>query len=294
MADASDPTDLENHLVKYIDDFPVIPLVTKAQLDLMKGIDLFADDVWIVTYPRSGTTWTQQIVRSIRCQANEDMPIDQAIPYLEAANSDFTPYKVDESKLERPRAFKSHMPYDRMPCGLPKDTPCKYIYVARNPKDMAVSYFYHYFSTKSAENMTFDKFLPPLLSGKVYSGDYFEHVLGWWEHKDDDNVLFLKYEDMKKDIREAIRKIASFIDVELTDEALESVVQKSSFSAMKENPTTNYEWLPKEIMHPEKKPFIRKGVVGGWKDHFTPEQSEKIDSLYCKKFKTVGLELEFD
>ncbi len=47
-------------------------------------------------------------------------------------------------------------------------------------------------------------------------------------------------------------------------------------------------------MHPEGKPFIRKGVVGGWKDHFTPEQSAKIDSLYCEKFKTVGLELEFD
>ena len=120
----------------------------------MKAMELFADDVWIVTYPRSGTTWMQQIVRSIRCQGNEEILIDQAIPYLEAANSDFVPYKVDLAEVERPRTFKSHMPYNRMPCGLPKDTPYKYIYVARNPKDMVVSYFYHYFSTNCAVNST--------------------------------------------------------------------------------------------------------------------------------------------
>ena len=306
MADSStksssgEPDTLENHMVWHADrGFPLPSMVTQRQLDLMKTMDLYSDDVWVATYPRSGTTWTQQIVRSIRSQCYKNLQIDElritlAIPFLEAANSDFIPYKIDLATMDRPRAFKSHMPYDRMPCGLPKDTPCKYIYVARNPKDMAVSYFYHYFSTKAAENMTFDKFFSALFSGQVYYGDYFEHVLSWWEHKDDDNVLFLKYEDLKNDTKAAIVKIADFIEVKLTEEAIESVLEMSSFSSMRQNPTTNYEWIPPKMSHPSKTPFIRKGVVGGWKDHFTSEQSSMIDALYCEKITTVGLEFDFD
>ena len=52
-------------------------------------------------------------------------------------------YHVDIDKMASPRAFKSHFPYDLMPCGSPSDTPGKYIYVVRNPRDVAVSYFHH-------------------------------------------------------------------------------------------------------------------------------------------------------
>ena len=183
------------------------------------------------------------------------------------------------------------MPYNFMPCGPPKDTPGKYIYVARNPKDTAVSFFYHYFSLKLAENIDWPTFASWFLSGQVYFGSHLEHVLGWWEHRNDDNVLFLKYEDMKKDIRSAIVHIVSFIGKDLTEEEVDTVIKKSSFSSMKNNPTTNYEWLPSKMKHPEGAPFMRKGVVGGWKDMFTEKLSKQFD-IYSQKFKSVGLELE--
>ena len=283
----------DNKVVHHVHDINGLPLplfVTQHQLDSMKEMELFPDDIWVVTYGRSGTTWTQQIVRSILDKGDEDQNIDQAVPWLDAANSKIVPYDVDFSTIKRPRAIKSHMPYNFMPCGLPNDTPGKYIYVARNPKDAAVSFFYHYFSLKLAENIDWPTFASWFLSGQVYFGSHLDHVLGWWEHRDNDNVLFLKYEDMKKDIRSAIVRIASFIGKDLTVEEVETVIEKSTFSSMKNNPTTNYEWIPKERKHPEATPFMRKGVVGGWKDMFTPEQSGQFDAFFTHKFKAAGLE----
>ena len=103
-------------------------------------------------------------------------------------------------------------------------------------------------------------------------------------------MLFLKYEDMKNDIRSAVVHIASFIGKDLTEEEVDTVIEKSSFTSMKNNPTTNYEWIPKEYKHPEATPFIRKGVVGGWKEMFTPKLSGQFDDFFNHKLKAAGLE----
>ena len=278
------------HHIHSINGLPLPLSVTQPQLESMKGIELFPDDIWVVTYPKCGTTWTQQVVRSILDRGDDDLLIDMAVPWVEAANSKIIPYDIDLSTFKHPRALKSHMPYNSMPCGPPKDTPGKYIYVARNPKDTAVSFFYHYFSFKAAENIDWPTFVSWFLSGQVYYGNYLDNVLSWWEHRDDDNVLFLKYEDMKRDIKSAIVRIASFIGKDLTEEEVDTVIKKSSFSNMKNNPTTNYEHRPKEWKHPEGTPFMRKGVVGGWKDLLTPEQSGQFDAFFTHKLKAAGLE----
>ena len=111
----------------------------------MKDIELRPDDIWIVTYPKSGTTWTQQIVRLIVNRGKDNgVVIEEAVPWVEGfsvlPNRGFK-YYVDIDKMTSPRAFKSHLPYEMMPCGLPSSTPGKYINVIRNPKDVAVSYF---------------------------------------------------------------------------------------------------------------------------------------------------------
>ena len=88
-------------------------------------------------YPQSGTTWMQQLVRLIRNNGVQDDVI------LSAAVQAISLYPgVNVDNMSRPRAFKSHMPYDLCPCGPPNTTPCRYIYVMRNPKDVAVSLFF--------------------------------------------------------------------------------------------------------------------------------------------------------
>ena len=49
-------------------------------------------------------------------------------------------------------------------------------------------------------------------------------MLEWWKHKDDPNVLFLKYEDMKKDHPGAVRAIAEFIGCDLKPDVVDKIV----------------------------------------------------------------------
>ncbi len=193
-------------------------LVTPESIAEAASLPVDPSDVWIATYPKSGTTWTQNIVKLIRNKGEKDgVQLMHSVPWAEA-NSDQSYFKVNLFTLPKPRAFKSHLTYDLMPCGKPSTTPCKYIYVARNPKeDVAVFYFFHYIriSVRKDATLDWDIFFRNFIYGNVDSGDFFDHVLSWWSHRNEDNVLFLMFEDMKKDPRAAITRIATFITLVL-------------------------------------------------------------------------------
>ena len=120
--------------------------------------------IWIVTYPKAGTTWTQQIVKLINNNGeDDDVNILKSVPWVEMFND---VYRYDLDSYPSPRAFKSHFPYHLMPCGLPSNTPGRYIYVARNPKDVAVSSYHHVQSMKGAPNVEWDQLFNSYISGE--------------------------------------------------------------------------------------------------------------------------------
>ena len=79
------------------------------------------------------------------------------------------------------------------------------------------------------------------LRGDVDFGDYFDHILSWWAHKDDDNVLFLKFEDMKKHLPSAVAIIAEFIGQYISKEVVEEIAHRATFEDMKNDSTANYD-----------------------------------------------------
>ena len=178
------------------------------------------------------------------------------------------------------------MPYERMSCGLPHNTPCRYTYVARNPKDVAVSYFHHNcaFYYKSID---WDTFYSWYVAVTVYFGSYFDHVLSWWAHKDDKNILFLKCEDMKSNLVGAITRIASFIGSDSSERVIAEVVKKTSFESMKTDPSVDYTWV--SFRDKNSQPFIRKGEVGDWRNYVSQQQSDMLDDLCREKLSSSGL-----
>ena len=259
----------------------------------MKNMELREDDIWIVTYPKFGTTWTQQIVRLILNRGKEDgLTIEYAVPWVEAFGEipGIRTYRMDIDKMTSPRAFKSHFPYQMMPFGLPNATPGKYISVIRNPKDVAVSFYYHHLSSPIHPHYEWDEFFETFMKGDVYWGNYFDHVLSWWAHKDDDNVLILTYEDMKKDLSSAVAKIAKFIRQDISQDLVDEIAHKTTFDNMKrDSMALNY-----EQRHGYQKPFVtgflRKGAIGDWKNHFTPKQAARLDAVYDERMKGTGIE----
>lgn len=274
---------------------------TKEMLDTFPKLIPKKEDIFVCTFPRSGTTWTQEIVWQIINDGKIDyrplhvrMPWVDGMPYAQPEN----PYLVTSAGMiekmfecfPSPRVFKSHLPYDLVPkgCGQAAKPQARYIYVMRNPKDVAVSLFEFVAKVSGREALSWDELFELFYQGKVYYGPWFDHVISWWKHKDDPDVLILKYEDMKEDLPGAIRKIATFIGKELPLETLERIVSQTSFNAMQKEGNSNFSFL-----RGFKGLCIRKGEVGNWKDYFTEDQSKRFDSLIKEKLAGSGLEDEF-
>ncbi|CAH1245938.1 SULT1C2 [Branchiostoma lanceolatum] len=169
-------------------------------------------------------------------------------------------------------------------------TQVKVLVPMRNPKDTAVS-LYHY-----AHNMwklrdfkvtiPWEQFAQNFINGNVPYGDYCDHLLGWWQMCDDPHFLFLKYEDMKRDLLSAVKTIVAFLDVELEESALTAVAEACTFDNMKT------EMANSEI--PEIRMLPRKGIVGDWKNMFSPEQNKAFDTWYEKKLGGTGITFDFE
>ena len=202
----------------------------------------------------------------------------------------FLPMKVI-NEMPSPRIFKSHSPYHMMAGGIPHTSPAKYIYIARNPKDTAVSFYYHVSGSLPYQySQPWEHFLRLYMSGTVEFGLWFDHVLEWWKHRYAENILFLKYEDMKMDHHGAVKKIAEFMGYDLKEEVIDVIVEKSTFQNMKENPALN-EGI-KKLRKPDAPGFFRKGVVGDWRSHFTSEQNTEFDAVYAERMKGSGLDFD--
>ena len=231
-----------------------------------------SDDVIISTFPKSGTTWTQQIVYLIMTgdfEKGKSIPIDERIPFMEMPQPNKQHKMIEFSEMETPRILKTHLPANLLPKDWAKG---RMIYVYRNAKDVAVSFYHH--SVRSAQGsfpFDFTEYARHFINGKVKFGPYHQNLLGYRElfKKYGDQILFLRYEDMKMAPREHVVKIANFLGKTLSDEMIDRICKETSFETMKDNKAVNYtanmncEALPK---------FMRKGVVGDWKNHFTDQK----------------------
>ena len=264
--------------------------ISQADIDLVEKEFVLQDrDVFVVTYPRSGTTWTEQIVHLLVNQGEQGgQRLTDAVPWVETLPH--RPGGMTEflKTMTGRRLFTSHLPLSLMP--RPNHTGAKYIYVARNPKDVAISTYFHD-QSKAGYEGSWEEHFQLFLRGDTYFGSYFDHVLPWWRaSQNDETVLFLKYEDMKKDHAGSVAKIASFLDIQADAQFIDRVVALSSFGAMTSNQNTNFDWIPQKADKPR---HFRKGDIGDWRNHFSPEQSQQMDALFLEKMKDSGLAFDF-
>lgn len=251
--------------------------ITQEKYDLAcTRVPLQTDDIIISTYPKSGTTWTQKIVRLVvHGPIPKGLKLADVVPWHEAEAD-----HMDTSLLPSPRIFKSHLDWPMT--YKPEGKPLKYIYVARNGKDVAVSMFYHSRGWKTFEyDGDWDHWYDIYSKGEVEFGLWQEHVKSWWNVRDRDDVLFLFYEDMLADPAAAVKSIADFVGVSLSSERVEEVVKATSFTAMQKDPQSNYSIWKSKFRKDGAQNFMRKGEIGDWKTHFSPDQAAHFDAAYA-------------
>nr|XP_039253514.1 sulfotransferase family cytosolic 1B member 1-like isoform X4 [Styela clava] len=263
------------------------------------------DDIFVVTYPKAGTTWMQEIVwlicnnADIKAAKSETVTGRSAFLDLFDVDSDSKGLQSLENwPLGKQRIMKTHLPYELLPEGIFKESGkgCKIIYVSRNPKDVCVSYyFFHHLNVTMEEPGTWNNFLAKFCSGKVAWGSWFLHTLKFWkESQKDKRIHFTTFERMKNDLRGEVVSVSKFLSVDLTDEQIGSITNHCSFTNMKNNTATNYTHTAKYGWDFDNYKFMRKGEVGDWKNYFTLNQNIAFDEMYEEKMKNSGLELVFE
>lgn len=169
----------------------------------LENFEVRESDVFVVSYPRSGTTWTEELLSSIYSQDNLDAvknkPIHFRVIHLEVGRL----FGQEEwlNGLPSPRLLATHLPYSHVPKQL-QQLKCKVIYVARNPKDQAVSYYHYHRTAKylGGKKWNFSDFLKLYENGQLVYGSWFDHVLPWYELslKHPDKIMFLTYEQLNQ------------------------------------------------------------------------------------------------
>ncbi|KFO22778.1 Sulfotransferase 1A2 [Fukomys damarensis] len=258
----------------------------------VQSFEAWPDDLLISTYPKSGTTWISEILDLIYNDGDSEKcrrdAIYKRVPFMELIVPGFSNGVEQLKNMSSPRLVKTHLPVQLLPSSFWKND-CKMIYVARNAKDVAVSYYYfHQMAKMHPEPGTWEEFLDKFMAGKVSFGSWYDHVKGWWEKTKDYHILYLFYEDMKE-VRGEIQKLLKFLEKDMPVETVNKILYHSSFSVMKQNSNTNYTTLTKEEMDHSVSPFMRKGISGDWKNHFTVAQYERFEEDYEEKMKNSTL-----
>ncbi len=130
------------------------------------------------------------------------------------------------------------------------------IYVARNPRDVCVSYFNHW-KILEGYHGTFEVFVKAFLDDVCgYYTPFLDHVKDYWElQKTNKNVLFVFYEDMKKDLPSVIRRVSAFLERPVSEDDVSVLASHLSFDRMKNNSSVNKrELVAVSVMSVWKKP----------------------------------------
>lgn len=184
-------------------------------------------DVFVVTYPKCGTTWVTQILHALR--TNADMSFDdlnEVVPWDILARDCKQDLNADH--VAAPRVWKSHEAFRDVAKG------ARYVYVARNPLDAFFSFykFLPSFTGLRTGDIDEESFAAAIFAGASHSGQIWDHMLSWWERRHDESMLWVFFEDLTTDLRGEVARIARFAGIEADAALLDAVCRVSSFESM--------------------------------------------------------------
>ncbi|XP_071102082.1 sulfotransferase 1C2-like [Haliotis cracherodii] len=259
-------------------------LYPPSSVDVIRGIrdlPIRDDDVFVCAYPKCGTHWVWEMARLL-LSSDIEAVIEKDELMLEFIGNDVI------EKFPSPRILNTHCLVEQLPRGV-FEKKCKIIYIIRNPKDMAVSFYHHHKKLPFYEyNGKWENYFPLLMDGKVDFGSFFTYLKDWaavGTTHPELPTLTLVYEDLKEDPLPGIRKLAKFLNCEKSEEYYLKVKELTSFKKMKAAKGTIIQATDGASV------MYRKGEVGDWKNHFTVAQNELFDRTY--KEKMAGCDMKF-
>lgn len=250
------------------------------------------DDIVIATYAKSGTTWMQQIIGQLLFQGDPDLNVAEMSPWIDLrVPPKHVKLPLIEAQNHR-RFLKTHLPVD----ALRFTSRAKYLYIARDGRDVVWSLYNHHVSANQAWydvlNNTPGLVGPPIERPPTDIHQYWcewlrndgfpfwsfwENVRSWWEIRELPNVKLIHFSELKRDLAFEIRQIATFLEIEIDESRWGQILEHCSFEWMKQNATKSVP-LGGAFWDGGAQTFIHKGTNGRWKETLSQPESEEYEA----------------
>ncbi len=254
-----------------------------------RGVTVYPDDVFLVSYPRSGNTWTRFLLGNL---LYPDAPvtfsnIESRIPEIYFNRDRVLRALPCPRMLKSHESFQPHYPH--------------VIYVVRDPRDVAISFYHHNVKARNIpDDYPMTSFVPRFVAGEFDQkfGSWRDNVLSWVSLRGENpNFMMLRYEEMKRDTAGALLQVVAFLErcsfrrIDSSAEALQRATELSSperMRALEQEEAAS--WVLTKSTRSDK-PFVRTAKAGGWKSQLARESVEAIESAWGDLMQNLGYEL---
>jgi hypothetical protein len=247
-----------------------------------RNLVVLPDDTFLVSYPKSGNTWTRFLIANLLYpDRHPDWGnIDRIIPGPDVIS------KRDFERMPRPRIIRTHDAFD------PRYK--QVIYVVRDPRDAALSQFYHHRKRKLIDDSyPFESFLPRFLAGETNPhGSWKQNVASWVGARyGDRGFLLVRYEDMIMDTSRELARISRFLGVDATPDRITKAVELSSAGQMRKLEQVQGDLCALTKDTRQDLPFVRTAKSGNWKSDLPEGSIAAIETAWGPLMKWLGYEL---
>src|SRR6202167_3728039 len=245
-----------------------------------RNVNVYPDDVFLVSYPKSGNTWTRFLIANlVYAEKNPDFSnINDLLPDPEAMS------KRNLQRVVRPRILKSHQYFDpRYP---------KVIYIVRDPRDVVLSEYYFDIKRRAiAEDYPKQQFVSRFVRGELNHpyGTWLENAATWfYARRGDPRFLLVKYEALQSQAMEEMARIAGFLGISAAPPRLASAIEQSSADRMRELEKKQAHLWSSTRETRQDKPFVRSPKAGGGIAELSESSVAEIESTWGGLMHEMG------
>lgn len=251
-----------------------------------RNMTTFPDDVFLVSYPKSGNTWMRFLVGNL-------VYADDPVTFANVERRVPSVYGMPNRKLRdlpRPRYIKTHESfhpdYKRV------------IYIVRDPRDVAVSYYHYLVKIRQLPaGSSLDAFIPRFIEEKLYArfGPWADHVMGWLAMSPSrEKFIFLRYEDLLNDTVSELTKVAKLLEIPPEEDRVKRAVELSTARRMRGLEKVEAgKWSTTKGTRANV-PFVRAAKSGQWSEVLSPESVAAIEAAWGPVMLSLGYKLVND
>jgi len=259
--------------------------------------------IWLTSYPKSGNTWMRLFLHALNngyselqnleeIEATDGIASSRALidNNLGVYTSDMPDFDVQKLRGEAYKYWSSILTEDIIVkvhdaafhkgiVTFPREVTKKVIFIVRNPFDMAASYANHMgCDIGTAVYMLCDGTNSLAKSKSRIGTQVMQYMGSWsdyynsWKNFYREEMLVVRYEDMKHDALNTFRKVVDVLGWQKSDDEILQALEATKFEKVKEvEKNKGFKEKP-----PKTEAFFRKGQTGGWKNEITAGQAQLL------------------